>query len=147
MILRQVETAELPKLTECFAEFCRATRFVRGFDMGRFAALWSGLLESKAGVVFGLFDEAGEIQGMLGGLAYPEPYSAELLATEMFWFVRAEERGGGIRLYRAFEQWAREMGCSQIRMVHLLDSMPERLEKVYRRWGFKAAEVHYVRDL
>jgi GNAT superfamily N-acetyltransferase len=104
------------------------------------------LLESGTGVIF--VDENGEeIQGTLGGVAYPEINSGELVATEFFWFVAPERRGGGLRLYRAFEEWARSKGCREIRMAYLIDSMPEKLAKLYRRLGFEPVEVQYVKEL
>ena len=80
-------------------------------------------------------------------MLYPDLYSGDLIATEFFWFVRAEVRGQGLKLYYAFEAWARARHCAQIRMVHLLDLMPERLAKVYRRLGYEPAETHYVKEL
>jgi GNAT superfamily N-acetyltransferase len=129
----------------CAREFYAASRFLRTFDLARFTAMWTGLLASGAGAIFVLDD--GEIRGAIGGVAYPDIYSGELTATEFFWFVSEAHRGGGIRLYRAFERWAKAKGCARIRMVHLMDSMPEKLQTVYERLGFEAAEVHYSKDL
>ena len=97
-------------------------------------------------MIFALTD--GEtVVGMIGGMAYPEPYSGDLVAQEFFWYVRDGHRGGGIRLYRAFEAWAREKQCLEIRMGHLSDSMPEKLKRVYVALGFREVETNYSKDL
>jgi GNAT superfamily N-acetyltransferase len=96
-------------------------------------------------VVF-LAEEADEVTGCIGGVIYPDLYSGSLVATEFFWFVREQKRGPGIRLYKAFEDWAREQGCSQIRMVHLMDSMPDKLAKFYTHFGYEPSEVHFLKQ-
>jgi GNAT superfamily N-acetyltransferase len=145
--IRQAEIDDLPTLEPLGRQFYEQSKFLRHLDWGRFCALWAGLLAADTGVIFQLFDGAGQLSGLLGGVAYPEPYSGNLIATEFFWFVQESSRGKGLSLYKAFEQWARQRGCSEIRMVHLVDLMPEKLERVYRHLGFEPAEVHYVKEL
>lgn len=144
--MRQATIDDLARMGELAAAFYDSSRFLRGFRLERFTAFWSQLL-GGAGVIFVDESADGAITGAIGGLAYPEPYSGELVATEFFWFVLPGARGGGLRLYRAFEAWASERGCSQLRMVHLEDSMPDRLATVYTRLGFIAAERHFVKEL
>ena len=146
-MIRQARIEDLPRLWEYARESFSQSRFLKRFELERFCGLWTALLEQGAGGVFVLEDEAEELAGALMGVVYPEPYSDELTATEFAWFVRPGHRGEGIRLYRAFEQWARERGCARIRMVHLTDVMPAKLANVYRRLGFEPAEVHYVKEL
>ncbi len=107
---------------------------------------WQRYLQAGVGVVF-LLEQAGQIVGAIGGLVYPEPYSGELVASEMFWFVRPDCRGSGMKLYFVFEEWARERGCDAIRMVHLSDSMPAKLRYVYARLGFEEVETHFSKPL
>jgi GNAT superfamily N-acetyltransferase len=144
--LRQAEIEDLPKMENCAREFYASSRFLKGFDIAKFCQLWSQLLARGTGVIF-MLESDGEIQGSIGGVIYPDAYSESLIATEFFWFVRHSERGQGLKLYRAFETWAREKACDEIRMVHLHDSMPERLATLYRRLGYQAAETHYVKEL
>lgn len=138
--------SDLPKVEVCAREFYESSKFLNGFDLERFCRLWTGLLESDSGVIFAI-EENGEWVGAIGGLAYQEIYSGQMTALEMFWFVRPGHRGQGIKLYRALESWAREKQCFEMRMVHLLDSMPEKLERVYRHFNFKPAEIHYTKEL
>jgi GNAT superfamily N-acetyltransferase len=146
-MIRLATIEDLPRLEACAREFYASSKFLDRFDLARFVGAWELWITAGMGAVF-LAEENGEVIGALGGMVYPEPYSGALIATEFFWFVRDGHRGGpGLRLYKAFEQWAREKGCAHIRMVHLMDSMPEKLTKVYARLGFEAAEVHYTKDI
>lgn len=145
--IRPATIADLENVGPVAEEFYASSRFLTGFNLQRFAAFWAPMLESGLGSIIVAIDESGRVAGAIGGVIYPEPYTGELVATEFFWFVSATQRGQGMTLYREFEAWARRGGASQIRMVHLLDSMPERLSAVYKRLGFEPAETHYVKEL
>lgn len=148
MMIRPVTPEELAGLEPLAEEFYASSAFLKKFDMARFVEFWVGFLENGLGAFFGLFDE-GKPVGAIAGLVYPEPYSGDLVATEFFWYVGKQFRRGtgGVRLYREFERWAIEKGCTQIRMVHLMDSMPEEVARFYRKLGFKSIETHYAKDL
>ena len=137
---------QLPQLAECAAVFYAASRFLKDFDMARFVALWTDLLQRDVGVIYSQRVD-GRLVGTIGGILYPETYSGKPVATEFFWFVLPEFRGAGLQLYHAFEDWARMRGAMEIRMIHLMDSMPQKLERVYTHLGFVPAEVHYVKPL
>jgi hypothetical protein len=145
--VREADIEDLSRLAPLAREFYASSRFLGSFDLDRFVACWTALFETGAGQIFLLEDGTGEVAGTIGGMIYPEPYSGELIATEFFWYVRLGSRGEGMKLYCAFEHWARDRKCSQIRMVHLLDSMPEKLARAYRHLGYTPAEVHYLKEL
>ena len=138
--------SDLPRMETAAREFYASTGFQKCFDMGRFCAFWTNLFQEDIGVIFAL-DDGDEIPGALGGVVFPDPYSETLISTGFFWYVSKEARGRGIELYRAFEAWAVERGCSQIRMAHLFDLMPEKMARTYHRLGFVPMEVHYIKEL
>lgn len=144
--LREATVEDFPRMETCAREFFAASRFLNGFASDVFENTWTGLLAGDAGVIFLLEDEHA-IHGALGGVAYPDPHTGELIATEFFWFVSEGHRGQGLRLLKAFEEWARAKGCVQIRMAYLMDLMPSKLEMVYKRLGYVPAEVLYVKEL
>lgn len=148
MILRQATIEDLPALSECAREFYSASKFLHEFHIERFCETWAALLSGGTGVIF-IVTEGDEIKGTIGGVAYPEPYSFDLICQEFFLFVKESARGGFgmLKLYRAFEAWARDKGCSQIRMGHLQDSMPERLHDVYLKLGYVHVETAYAKQL
>lgn len=145
MTIRYATVNDLPTLVPLAQEFCAASRFIREFEPERFIETWTALLAGPGAIIVG---HEGETPiGAIGGIAVQEPYSHHLAATEMFWFCTASHRGGGLRLYREFERWAREQGCSQIRLCHMMDLAPQRLNRLYERMGYQGAEIHYVKEI
>lgn len=144
--IRKAEAADLPRLAPLAEQFYSSSDVLRTFDIEHFSALWRGFFESGIGVIF-LLEQDGEIKGTIGGIAFKEAYSPDMLAQEFFWFVDPNSRGAGVKLYRAFEEWAKEKGCDEIRMVHLIDSMPEKVGAFYERIGYKKLEIHYGKRL
>ena len=145
-MIRTATIDDLVTLADLAAQFYASSKFLNDFNLECFETTWTQLLSSGMGAVFVLDGVDGPI-GALGGVAYPDINSGRLTATEFFWFVDPAFRGKGLSLYKAFEDWARSKRCSEIRMVHLADSMPSQLERLYERLGFDMAEVHYRKEL
>jgi GNAT superfamily N-acetyltransferase len=85
----------------------------------------------------------GELAGMIGCIATIHPTSWEPVASELFWYVPPEARGGGIKLLFAAEKWAREFGCARCIMV----SPNERVGALYERLGYELLETQYIKEL
>lgn len=137
----------LRALKEGAEEFYASSRFLTKFDIDKFVTFWKNAIESGVGIVLVALED-DEIIGAIAGMKYEEPYTGEVSVQEFFWFVRPGHRGmAGVRLYKAFEDWAREKKATVLRMVHLLDSMPEKLERFYGHQGFVAVEKLYSKDL
>jgi GNAT superfamily N-acetyltransferase len=128
-------------------EFYASSQFLRKFDLDRFCTFWKNMIEKEMGIIFVAMEDE-EIIGAIGAMIHEDPYSDEKIVHEFFWFVRPDHRGtAGIRLYKQLEKWAREKGANIIRMVHLMDSMPEKLSRFYGAMGFAAVETVYSKDL
>ena len=145
--IRQADLSDLGRVEDCARKFYGSSRFLKRFKLEAFVATWTTIFTQRCGVIFLLCEPHGEIVGALGAVTGFDPHSGDKSASEFFWFVDPTHRGRGVELYRHFEQWARDCDCVEIRMAHMLDLMPERLEKVYRRWGFVPTEVHYLKEL
>ncbi len=148
MTIRQLTVEDLPKLAACAEHFYASSKFLEDFDLDHFCKFWECLFQAGVGVIFGLFRDE-RICGVIGGMAFPEPYNDRSVATEMFWWVDEDSRRGtgSMRLYCRFEKWAEEKGCAKIRMIHLADSMPDVMAGIYKRLGFEELERHYTKDL
>lgn len=85
----------------------------------------------------------GELAGMIGMIATIHPTSWEPVASELFWYVPPEARGGGIKLLFAAERWAREFGCKRCIMV----SPNDRVGLLYERLGYELLETQYIKVL
>lgn len=144
--IRKLDIDEIERLGELAEKFYASSEFLQGFSLEVFRESWTSFLSSGLGVIF-VLEADGKLMGAIGGLKYPDPNSGEWTATEFFWFVDEACRGKGLLLLKRFEEWARGQGCKKILMVHLLDLMPEKVKRVYERYGYKAIEVHYAKEV
>jgi len=83
--------------------------------------------------------------GFLAGAALPFILGLDTVATELAWWVHPESRlkGVGKVLLEAFEEWAKEVGCSMI----CLSSMDEETGEVYIKRGYSLKEYSYLKVL
>jgi GNAT superfamily N-acetyltransferase len=146
--LRTATVEDLPRLSVLATEFYSQSKMLKVFDINRFVSLWTVLIKNGSGVIF-LLECAGDIIGTLGAVSHPETYSEALIAQEFFLFIAKDSRGGFglLKLLRAFENWARERGCSEIRIAHLQDLQPAELGNLYMRMGFQRVETSYSKSL
>jgi len=121
-----------------------AGAFTSKFDAEFFSQFWAGLIESGVAVVFGEW-KGNAPAGAIGGVLSPDPCNGAPVMMEVFWFVDPEARGNGIRLFKRYMEYAETVSERQT-MVHLISSMPEKLEGFYLREGFERMEVHYSRE-
>jgi GNAT superfamily N-acetyltransferase len=145
-VIRRATVYDLDRLIPLAEEFYSASKSLGNFKPYIFIAIWTSLMSGGIGTVFIAESENG-IEGTLGATLVCNGYDDGSVAEERFWFVRKESRGVGLDLYRAFERWAKEQGASEIQMVHLLDSMPEKLERFYRTEGYRPIETRWTRNL
>ena len=93
-----------------------------------------------------LVDE-DDIIGGIGLINSPSLEDGALVVQEAFWFVDEKHRGGGIKLFRAAEKYAKQIGAERLMMIHLETSMPEKLKKFYKAMNYKLAETTYIKEL
>lgn len=147
MEVRALAPDEVHKLGHCAEKFYASSKHLDGFDLEQFSGFWAALIMRGDGVIFALCD-GDEMRGALGGITHQDPYHRDkIIAQEFYWFVLKESRGSGVRLYRAFEKWARERGAHQLRMGYLVDLMPNKVKTFYEFVGLHPVEVVYSKDL
>lgn len=126
---------ELLKLGERFAAQARLDDHV-GYDPNSMALTFSAMIERDEFCLF-----IGR-QGAIGGMVAPHPFNhSTKIADELFWW---SERREGLRLLRAYEEWAASHGAV-IRMTALEAIEPERMKRFYERRGYRPLERAYVR--
>lgn len=97
-------------------------------------------------IIFALMQDDTVIGG-LSALKFPDMNNGKMTAVECFWFVINGQRGKGLMLIDAFEEWAIKQGCKKAALIHLEDSFPDVLKRLYKRKGYRFVESHYVKDL
>jgi GNAT superfamily N-acetyltransferase len=108
-----------------------------------FLSNWYKFYDLGWGVILGDFS-GDELNGAIGGVVSPDACGGDLMATELFWFVFPGKRGStGIRLLRAFEDWAKENGAERIRM----SARSERPINLLERVGYRREEVLMIKEI
>lgn len=102
------------------------------------------LFDQGIGYMFGM-EKDGQTVGGLGCIKGEDLHYPRTMLIETFWFVRPEYRGEGIKLMDAFEFLADELGCDCTAMIHLSDSMPDSLARLYEMRNYELVEKHYIR--
>jgi GNAT superfamily N-acetyltransferase len=105
-------------------------------------ALVATLLQGDVGTIF-VAEREGALVGMIGLMAFMHPIGGEPTVTEVFWWMEPEHRGGGVRLLKRAEQWAREMGAVKLFMIAPTPDVGQ----LYERLGYESLETTYQRAL
>lgn len=118
------------------------------FDETSFRATYSHLLAGDGVCI--VAEKDGAIVGVTGALAYPFYFNGRhKTGQELFWWVNPEERGSSIgsRMFKALEDWAREVGCQTFSMIALDALKPEAVARVYQRAGYRPSERSFIKEL
>lgn len=107
---------------------------------------YTKLVTSGIAVVFAL-KSGGDIVGGLAALKAEDLNYPRSMGVELFWFVIPGHRGEGMKLFRAYEDWCNNSGCDIAAMIHLEDSYPDRLKRLYKKKGYTLTELHYVKEV
>ena len=126
-------------------QFEQASSFIK-VDIAYTTKVYQSNIRSGKGAMFLLKDE-NKLVGALGCIKANDMHSGELIAIETVWFVDPKHRGGGMKLWHAFDGWAKDQGCKKKAMIHMEDSFAGELEKIYKKKGYKLVERHYVADV
>jgi GNAT superfamily N-acetyltransferase len=134
---------DVPRVVPCAAEFCKVLGWP--LDGDGYVAHLKNVIQAD-GVIF-LLEHEGTVVGGLGGVLHSEPVSGKRMATELFWFVMPEfRRGTGpMRLLASFEKWGHDNGAQHICMLSMEHSMPEEMDRLYRRLGYRKLETTYIK--
>lgn len=148
--IRHLLKDELPLCLEHGKAFHKEFNLAGSFVPEVFIRNWNIFYERNIGTVLTLWDDRHTLIGGLGGLLAPDLFDARLCASEIFWFVAKEHRAGSgaLRLLKAYEDWAFEQGAVEARLVFLKGGVAdERLEKVYRKMGYREREIGFYKPL
>lgn len=136
----------IPEIAKIAPAFFEEGKLPGKFVPEVFIKFWEQMYGLGLAQMFGAEIE-GVLVGGLGGMVYPDPCDGERVASEMFWFILPQFRGGGLALFNDFEKWAVERDAKRITMIHLQGLAPGILKKLYLRKGYQEVEVHYVKSL
>jgi hypothetical protein len=145
-MIRTIKTDE--DFTLFFSQFEQDSKCIT-IDREYAQKFYMGMIARGEGQLFLLTDDEGNMQGGLGCIKGPTPHNGKIVAVELFWYTSPENRNtfGAYELLKAYEQWAKDNDCHSCALIHLADSQPERLEKLYLSLGYKLLEKHYIKEV
>lgn len=143
--LRLLTADEVPLLLPLAREFFAGGEIAAKLNESHFVTTFRELLD--AGNFFVIV--AGmPIRGTIAGIIHRDPFGGDPICSELWWFVRKEERGSiGVRLLDAWEIEGKSRGAERLFMAHLAGRRGESLDKLFERRGYEAKEVIFVKDV
>lgn len=145
-MIRLLTVYDLPLASQMGPKFYAEGKVPGEFIPEVFVASWTTLIDRGLGFIVGLFEES-KLCGCLGAAVTKCLNSGKLIASEMFWFVLPEARGGGLRMLQAYEDEAKRRGAVRCSMALIKGLQPEALGKLYERRGYRAFEIAYSKEL
>jgi GNAT superfamily N-acetyltransferase len=145
-MLREATLDDVGRVIQFMKAFEQETAFVK-VNVAYCTGRYEELIRTGKGVIFVLENEFGDLQGALAAITGETLHDGTRYAVETFWFTHPKTRGKGLKLLNAFDRWANAEGCRKKCLIHLEDSFPERLARVYRRRGYRLIERHYEAEV
>lgn len=141
--------ADTPEVLFLIKEFFKQSPYgnLSFSDETVLASLSRILQDRRFGIVI-LWKEDEKIVGLLIAVANPTLMVSGWTASELCFYILPEYRKGvaASELYKAYEYWAEQVGCSFITMVSLANEEQRKLDIWYRRKGFKPVEQTYMKE-
>ncbi|MEX0319020.1 MAG: hypothetical protein AB3N21_13765 [Ruegeria sp.] len=134
--IRPATIEDMPRLMEYARRFHEQSCQPFPFDEDATARMGEIMIEAPQSTI--IIGEAG----MIGGALCPAYCAPDWVqAVELFWWAEK----GGIALLKAFEDWAQEVGASEVRMTTL--AALERADRLLRGLSYEPAEISYRKVL
>ena len=97
-----------------------------------------------------VLDLNGNIEGFAAGIKGVILGNSDVTCgNEVAWWVNPEHRGGknGIKLLKHLEGMAKDAGIRFWTMAFMTSSMPDVVEGIYQKLGYRKTEVSYTKEL
>lgn len=143
-MIREARFVDIPRLVDLGVRFMREANYAALLppDRTRQAKVMRQLIGDANGLIL-VSENENEIEGMLGAVIMQHPFSAQWVMQELFWYLRPDRRGAGIRLLKKAEDWARSSGATRIILV----APSKRIARFYRKTGLSHMEEHFIKSL
>lgn len=146
VVIRPLRVEELPLCVSGAEGFHREFQLPGRLIPEVFIRNWTTFLTQYTATILTAWQEE-RLLGGLGALVHPDLNDGRVVATEMFWYVMPEARGGrtAVRLLKAFIVWG-ESHAEETRLAHMLNGTHDaQLDRLYKKLGFRPLEMGYYR--
>ena len=142
-MIREATVQDIPRIVEMGRHFIEQSEYTETvkYNPQQLKKLTEGVIENDLGAVF-LSEVDGQITGFIAALLFDNPFSGELTASDLAWWVEPDARGSGVRLLRRAEKWAKGRGATAMNMV----APNPRVGQLYSRLGYRQIENVYQVD-
>lgn len=144
-MIRLATEDDFPAIVELCREFWNHTMFIEEFDAEHCENMVRLAYDNGLLAVL-IIDNV--VQGFSAAVkSYLLGSTQALTATELAWWVNPEHRGGknGVVLLRFMEQLAKDAGVKYWNMASMESSMPEVVNRMYERLGYRKSETVYTK--
>lgn len=95
-----------------------------------------------------IWEQDSQQCGCLLAFALPHPFLPIRVANELVWWMHPSTRGkGSLKLFQAFEYWAKEIKHCETICVTSTSSTDPSLEKYYQRKGYSRKETTWSKNI
>jgi len=119
------------------------------FDKEKLWSLFDASVRIPAKVCMIYAKEGDEILGGILGHINPQYFSHTLVASDLGMFLKPEDRGGTtfIRMFKAFEQWAKDNKATTIVVGHSTGNNTEKAQGMFKKLGYSFMGYIFNKDI
>ena len=144
MLFRMMEKKDLNQLLVLFNEFVEES--LAEYDVDLNIDFINKIAEQYIETSF-VAEKDGNIVGVLAGSILSIPTFKTPIYQEQVWFFSKEHRLHGVGLLRYAEKTLKDCDVTHIIMANMVNSKADKVEKFYKRVGYKPMETHYIKAL
>jgi GNAT superfamily N-acetyltransferase len=144
-MIRTAITTDIPRIVELGSRWLAESPYSSIIkDIPKQTERFANYVIQNGKVLLYVNDE-GKVGGLLAFLVFPHPFTGDMTATELMWYVEPEERaeGGGLRLLWESEKEAKDMGATMMGFT----APTTEVSALYKRFGYKQLEVTFMKEL
>ena len=149
--VRKATIDDLPQYVALAQEFHAASPMhgAIAFDPEGYASFFTNATQNPD-IGLWLAEIDNKLVGITGAIYYPLYFSpTSNVVQELWWWLTPEARGtgAGAKMFNCIKSWAKEKNASAMFMIALEDDRAGKMEKLYRRAGFKPVERTFIKEV
>jgi GNAT superfamily N-acetyltransferase len=150
-LVRKATIEDLPQYVLLAQEFHAASPMhgAIAFDPEGYANFFTGAVQNPD-IGLWLAESDSKVVGITGAINYPLYFSpSSNVVQELWWWLTPDARGtgAGAKMFDCIKVWAKEKNASAMFMIALEDDRAGKMEKLYRRAGFKPLERTFIKEV